>query len=178
MTILSLIVLILLSLVGYSSGAVLRGGKNSEIKPRIIDLLVILMIWAGAIYSRLTFIINKWLLVAIWLGISYALGFAILSFRKHSLNKKPAAAQAPETPGNPLKKLWKTWQQFSRRMGAFQSRILLSLFYFLFLTPIGLVIKIFSDPLNIKHRNQGASGSYWLSKEAINGNIDDFRRQF
>jgi hypothetical protein len=178
MAIFSFIVLILLSLVAYSSGAVMRGGKTAEIRPRIIDLLAMLLIWGGTIYSRLAFVVNKWFLVAIWFGISYALGTVIVSFRKHNSAKKPADTRAPGSSRNPFKNLWKTWQQFSRRMGAFQSRILLSLFYFFLVTPIGLVIKIFSDPLNIKHKNQGASGSYWLSKKAINGKIDDFRRQF
>jgi hypothetical protein len=178
MNILSFIVLILLSLVGYSSGTVLKGGKASEIKPRIFDLLIILAIWSGAIYSRLTFSINKWLLVAIWLGISFALGIIIVFFRKTENKKKAESPGTVLSPSRPLKRLWKKWQDFSLRMGVFQSRVLLSFFYFIFLTPISLIIKLISDPLNIKHRSQGASGSFWLTKEAISSEIADFRRQF
>lgn len=178
MNILSFIVLILLSLVGYSSGAVLKGGKASEIKPRIFDLLIILAIWSGALYSRLTFSFNKWLLIAIWLGISLVLGIVIGSFRKTENRKKSESAATAPSQDRPLKRLWKTWQGFSLRMGVFQSRVLLSFFYFIFLTPISLIIKLVSDPLNIKHRKQGASGSFWLTKEAISSEIADFRRQF
>ena len=178
MNILSFIVLILLSLVGYSSGAVLKGGKASEIKPRIFDLLIILAIWSGALYSRLTFSINKWLLIAIWLGISFVFGIVIGSFRKIENKKKSESPATAPSPDRPLKRLWKKWQGFSLRMGTFQSRVLLSFFYFIFLTPISLIVKLVSDPLNIKHRNQGASGSFWLKKEAISSKIADFRRQF
>lgn len=178
MNILSFIVLILLSLVGYSSGAVLKGGKASEIRPRIFDLVVILAIWSGAIYSRLTFSINKWLLVAIWLGSSFAFGIILVPFRKTEKRKKSESPGTILSQDRPLKRLWKIWQGFSRRMGVFQSRVLLSFFYFIFLTPISLIIKLTSDPLNIKHRSQGASGSFWLTKEAISSEIADFRRQF
>lgn len=178
MNILSFIVLILLSLVSYSSGAVLKGGKASEIRPRIFDLLVVLAIWSGAIYSRLTFSINKWLLVAIWLSISFAFGMILVPFRKTENRKKSKSPGTALSQDRPLKKYWKTWQGFSLRMGAFQSRVLLSFFYFIFLTPISLIIKLISDPLNIKHRNQGASGSFWLTKEDIRSEIADFRRQF
>jgi hypothetical protein len=178
MNTLSFIVLILLSLVGYSSGAILKRGKASEIRPRIFDLVVILATWSGAIYSRLTLSINKWLLIAIWLGISFVLGIVICSFRKTENRKKSESPVTAPSQGRPLKRLWKKWQVFSLRMGTFQSRILLSFFYFIFLTPISLIIKLISDPLNIKHRSQGASGSFWLKKEAISSEIADFRRQY
>ena len=178
MAILSFMVLILITLAGYSSGAAMIGGKTAEMKPRMTDLLIILLIWAGAVYSRSIFTVNKWLFVAIWLGVSFILAIVVISFRKIESRIKPGNAQATCTPEKSLKELWKTWRLFSRKTGAFQSRVLLSLFYFIFLTPIGLIIKIFSDPLNINRPGRGASGSFWLSRKAIKAEIDDFRRQF
>jgi len=63
----SFIVLILLSLVGYSAGAVGKAGKFVELKPRVIDLILVVLIWIGAIYSRVTFDLNKWLLILMWI---------------------------------------------------------------------------------------------------------------
>jgi len=48
---LSFIVLILLSLVGYSGGATCKAGKYADIKPQIVDLIIVLLIWAGVRYS-------------------------------------------------------------------------------------------------------------------------------
>jgi hypothetical protein len=37
-------------------------------------------------------------------------------------------------------------------VGNFNARLLLTLFYFIFVTPIGIVIRLFGDPLRIKRR--------------------------
>ena len=63
MGIVSLLVLILLSLAGYSAGASIRSGKSMELKPQLIDFIFLAVIWIGAIYSRTTFSINRWLMI-------------------------------------------------------------------------------------------------------------------
>jgi len=60
-------------------------------------------------------------------------------------------------------------------MGSFQSRIILSLFFFIFVTPFALAVKIFSDPLNIKHQT---TKPHWLTKKEINADLEQSRRQF
>jgi len=67
---LSFIVLILLSLVGYSFGAVAKAGKFIDLKPQIVDLIIVLLIWAGAICSRTIFDLNKWFLILMWVILS------------------------------------------------------------------------------------------------------------
>jgi len=172
---LSFIVLILLSLVGYSGGAAGKAGKLTDIKPQIVDLIIVLLIWAGAIYSKITFDLNKWLLILIWVVLSATIGILAIFFRKlpkeqSSNNKKPERAQ-----NIPIKKLWHTWENFSKRMGGFQSRIILSFFFFIFVSPVALAVKMFSDPLNIKHQT---TKSHWLSKKEIKTDLEQSRRQF
>ena len=65
---------------------------------------------------------------------------------------------------NSLKNLGKSWKNFSNRIGSFQNRIILSLFFFIFVSPSALAVKISFDPLKIKHQN---SKSHGLPKKEI-----------
>ncbi len=51
-----------------------------------------------------------------------------------------------------LKRAWEAWKRLGRKIGNFQARVILSVFYWLLLMPFGLAIRWFSDPLRIKHR--------------------------
>ena len=129
---LSFIVLILLSLVGYSGGTAGKAGKHIDIKPQLFDLIIIMLIWTGAIYSRLTFDLNKWLLILIWVILSATIGVIAVLFRKLPKEKSLNNKEPEKVPKNLIKKLWQRWGSFSKRMGSFQSRIILSLFFFIF----------------------------------------------
>jgi len=76
---------------------------------------------------------------------------------------------------NMLKRLWNWWKPIAERVGNFQARIILSIFYFIFVTPIALGVKLFSDPLTLKKSNQA---SWWLSRETRKPNIEEAERQF
>jgi len=172
---LSFIVLIFLSLVGYSGGAAGKAGKLADVKPQLVDLIIVLLIWAGAIYSRITFDLNKWLLILIWIFLSALIGIIAVLFRKPTKKDSPSNKEPEKVQTNPIKKLWQIWNNFSKRMGNFQSRIILSLFFFIFVSPFAIAVKIFSDPLNIKHQS---SKSHWLTKKEKKTDLEQLRRQF
>jgi len=174
---LSFIFLILLSLVGYSGGVAAKAGKYADLKPQIVDLIIMLVVWTGAIFSRITFELNKWILILIWVVLSAAIGVITLLFRKLPKEKGSNNKELEEVQKNPIKKLLHTWKNFSKRMGSFQSRIILSLFFFIFVSPFALTVKIFSfsDPLNIKHQT---TKSHWLTKKEIKNDLEQYRRQF
>ena len=46
--------------------------------------------------------------------------------------------------------LWEWWKRFGKRIGDFQARALLSIFYFIILAPFAMIIRWVSDPLAIK----------------------------
>lgn len=117
MNTLSFIALILLSLVGYSGGAAGKAGKNVDLKPKIIDLVLVAVIWAGAIYSRITQDLDKWFLILIWLILSIILGIIAVSLRKLPEEKSPSQKALPKTPGNAFKKIWQSWNDFSKKDG-------------------------------------------------------------
>ncbi len=169
------IVLLLLSLFAYSAGVISISIKFSEVKPQIIDLILMIFIWTGLIYSKTTFTFNKWPLILTGVIISIIIGIIRILPRRLSKEEVPNRKKTEITSRNLLKNLWHKWENLSKRIGNFQSRIILSLFFFLFVSPFALVLKIFSDPLKIKRRNVK---SYWLFKRETANDLDQFRKQF
>ena len=49
-----------------------------------------------------------------------------------------------------LKRVWQAWKNIAHKIGNFQARILLTLFYAVLVFPFGIVVRLFSDPLRIK----------------------------
>lgn len=171
----SFIALIFLSLIGYSGGVTGKAGKSADLKPQIIDLILVLLIWAGAIYFRISFDLNKWIVILIWIILSSIIGVLITWPRKTSEKKSLRKEELSVDLKNSLKNLWQSWKSFSKRMGSFQSRIILSLFFFIVVSPFALGVKVFSDPLRMKHRS---SESHWLIKKEMPFDLEQFRRQF
>jgi hypothetical protein len=56
------------------------------------------------------------------------------------------------------KGLWEGWKKIAHKIGNFQARVLLTVFYAVLLLPFGLAARLFSDPLRIKKRPTG-----WLN---------------
>ena len=162
---LSILALILISMFAYSAGAVSSAALRIEPKPQLADLFFLLLIWTGAIWTRLALDWNKWLLMLGWLVLAYLAGR--LSWLKRS-KKLPQRQDGP-------KKLWFQWKAFSRRTGGFQSRLILSFFFFLAVAPFGLAVKIFRDPLRLR---KGHQETYWLDKKETADDLEQSRRQF
>ena len=50
-----------------------------------------------------------------------------------------------------LKRIWQFWKDFAHKIGNFNARVILTIFYAL-LVPFGLGTRMLSDPLRIKRR--------------------------
>jgi hypothetical protein len=50
---------------------------------------------------------------------------------------------------------WERWKSLAARAATFQARVLLTLFYWLFVTPFGLVVRTFFDPLRMSRSAGG-----------------------
>jgi len=176
MEFLSYLVLILLSLVGYSGGVVGKAGKTVELKPSILDLTFVLVLWAGAIYSRISLDFNKWLMVLIWVVIGSLAGIITVWIRRRGpVEKTPTKTTDKGLDKSIYKRLLARWAGFSRRLGSFQSRVLLSMVYFLVVSPFAIGVRLLGDPLKIKLK---ISSSYWDTREQINQDMDSYRRQY
>jgi hypothetical protein len=151
-----------------------KAGRGRELKPQIIDLLLIIIIWGGAVYSRLVLDINKWLLILIWLILSFFIGILAVWPRK-LVTIKPSGGQIQgNIPQNIFKKLWHSWVGFSRKLGEFQSRLIMSMLFFILVSPLAPFVKIFSDPLRTK---KFTKNSYWLPRAKSETDLEHFRRQ-
>jgi hypothetical protein len=72
------------------------------------------------------------------------------------------------------RKLWERWKQIARKIGDFQARALMTLFYFLILGPVAMVTCWRSDPLAIKPRTPRG----WSDRqEREGGPMEHARRQ-
>ncbi len=51
-----------------------------------------------------------------------------------------------------LKRAWNAWKRVAHVIGNFQARVLLTIIYATVVLPFGLMVRLFSDSLQIKHR--------------------------
>jgi hypothetical protein len=52
-----------------------------------------------------------------------------------------------------LKKLWEGWKKIAHKIGNFQARVILLIFYFIVLAPFALIIKR-SDPMRLRKSSE------------------------
>jgi len=51
-----------------------------------------------------------------------------------------------------ITRAWEWWKRTARKVGNFQARVLLTIFYTVLMLPFALAVRLFSDPLRIKRR--------------------------
>jgi hypothetical protein len=73
-----------------------------------------------------------------------------------------------------LKTAWERWKAIAHVIGDFQARVLLSLFYFVAVGPLGVGVRLFGDPLRIR----AAAGTRWLERPQPTDVAAGARRQF
>jgi hypothetical protein len=73
-----------------------------------------------------------------------------------------------------LRCAWEQWKIIAHKIGVFQSKVILNIFYFLIIFPFGLGVRLFSDPLRLRRQN----GSNWISKIAEHSIGERARRQY
>ncbi len=71
-----------------------------------------------------------------------------------------------------LKTLWNAWKRLAHKIGNFQARVVLTIIYAVAVLPFGLVVRLFSDPLRIKHRPTN-----WIDHPAEAHDLDWAHRQ-
>lgn len=168
MNFLSSLALVLLTLVGYSSGRVLARYKN-KIAPGVFDILIITILWVGALMTRLD--LGRWLAILVWLMIGGITGF----FVSVIIRDGQPTERSVLTGTSPLILAWEGWKNFAQVMGDFQSRVLLIWFYFGIVTPFGLIARFASDPLRLKKNTDNSS---WQDFPVQKEKLDDSRKQY
>jgi hypothetical protein len=80
-----------------------------------------------------------------------------------------------------VRPLWlaffRLWMKLAEGMGWVMTRVLLTLFYFLVLTPFGLVRRLMGRPtLDTTWRT--GKGSYWVDKEPVPSTIERYMKRY
>jgi hypothetical protein len=168
MNFLSALALILLTLVGYSSGRVLARYKY-KVAPGLLDILLAAILWIGALWTRGG--VGKGWAILIWLLIGGVVGMLVsILLRDGQAVQRPAPVST-----RLLGRVWEAWKAFTQVMGDFQGRMLLIWFYFIIVTPFGLLVRLASDPLKLR---VGRNSSFWQELPTPQTNIDEARKQF
>ena len=78
---------------------------------------------------------------------------------------------------NLLRPINKVWMTLAIVLGWFMSRVILSILFYLIITPIGFFLKIIGkDPLKLKQNN--SLSTYWEDREKRVSEKIDYERQF
>jgi hypothetical protein len=75
-----------------------------------------------------------------------------------------------------LKRAWRGWKKIASAIGRFQTRVLLTLFYFLVAGPAWLISKAVGKEL--LDRRTGKDEKYWKDYETMGEGMDRARHQF
>ena len=166
-----LLALILLTLIGYSSGAVIAGRTRKE-PLGLLDFGMAVLFLAMALGTRS--LLGKWLAIPIWVILA-GLGSALLTeIRYKDLETKKIARQKTSGRGS-LRRSWNWWKVFATEMGNYQGRVLFAFFYFIVVTLFGIGVRLFSDPLMVKQKGRTTS---WLQRSSVSHELEAAREQF
>ncbi|MFB3923230.1 MAG: hypothetical protein ACE145_16030 [Terriglobia bacterium] len=179
--------LALLVMAGYSVGAVLGRGTRAAFqggvtRPRLLDLGAILFCWLGMLASLFSGL-GVARTAAVW-----TVSGAILAFIFHRLLKSlsggrpdrgvtgvESARHTSSAESRMPRGAWEQWKSFLGAVGGFQSRVILTGFYYVALMPFGILVGWLGDPLKIKSWERS---SYWTPRPPTGENLDAARRQF
>ena len=165
---------ILLTLVGYSAGSVL-GRPDREVVPELSDLLVVVALWTAALVFHDA--LGIWLSLFAWLLISGLLSASITAIRPSSgKGKRRQGTVVDSEQAGRLRGWWLGWKRFAARLGNYQGRMFMAFFYFLVVTPFGLLARVFLVP-----RRPQSSRTFWIERSTSDADmtgIEGARNQF
>ena len=164
--------LVLLTLVGYSSGAVLAG-KDKQVVPGLLDLAVAVVLWATALTTRAA--LGRGLAILVWLVVGLTVGAGLTGSRRGRYPDRRQKASATVQGAGGLRRWWERWKVFAAEMGNYQGRTLLAFFYFIVVTPFGIPLRVFGDPLRLRRTG---SSSFWVERRPVSQELEKAREQF
>ncbi len=74
-----------------------------------------------------------------------------------------------------LSAVWKAWKKFGHLMGEVVGRVFLMVFYMTITLPFGLGMRLFGDPLDIRHKDKTPA---WLERKPHEPTIKASYNQF
>ena len=77
-----------------------------------------------------------------------------------------------------LARAWEAWKGVAHYIGNFQARLLLTLLYFSWLVPFGLLVRLCSDPLDMRRAATPDAATGWKKRAAPGHGMHALRSQF
>jgi len=90
------------------------------------------------------------------------------------LDMRPSVPLAAPGALGFVRATWERWKKIAHAIGVVQTRILMVVFYFIVVFPLGLVMKRSGDPLHLKEPGD----SNWSAHHHEEPSLDAARRQF
>ena len=72
-----------------------------------------------------------------------------------------------------IRDIWAARKVIFRKISHFQARIILTIFYFIFVTPIAIISKRSSDPFELRKIT-----GFWVMRPQKPANIEEIQRQY
>ena len=73
-----------------------------------------------------------------------------------------------------MRVLWGGWKAVATRIGHFQTRVILSLFYYVLMLPVAVGMRLFRDPLQL---NRETAGTRWTTRDHVTLSLKEATRQ-
>jgi hypothetical protein len=87
---------------------------------------------------------------------------------------EPLTSVSTPGPTGFVRAAWAHWKKIAHAVGVVQTRVLMVIFYFIVVLPIGLVMRLSGDPLHLK----APMGGNWIAHRHEAPSLDSARRQF
>jgi len=76
-----------------------------------------------------------------------------------------------------MTKLWRQWVVLTKKFASFLASLVLTIVYFLIVTPLGLALKLFAPKTLLGHGNLQKNNSYWIKKKQVKHDLDFAKQQ-
>ena len=74
-------------------------------------------------------------------------------------------------------RFFRLWMKLAEGMGWVMTRVLLTIFFFLFLTPFGIVMKLFGKTTLDTAWRDGKT-TYWIDKEPVEASLERYAKRY
>ena len=170
-SILSGLVLVFLTMLGYSSGAVLVR-RNKKVGPNLLDLAMLVVLCVLALTTQP--MLGRWAAILVWFVLAGITSAPLTGARIKSYEERKRT-DSPKRDTRWVCQAVSKWKGFVAEIGNYQGGVLLAFFYFTIVTPFGLLVQMLGDPLGKKHR---ARTSMWIERKASDQTLQAMHDQF
>lgn len=77
-----------------------------------------------------------------------------------------------------LRLLWSKWLPIAQAIGNFNAQVILTIFYLIVFLPLGLVFRLFTDPLNVKLSKISRQKTNFKKWDHVKQNLEESTKQY